>query len=149
MTKHMTAKTLLRSGSLVLLVVVLLGYSLSRASDLLFGIHLNVLGIRDGQSVTSPTLEVSGEAKHAVGVTIDGHTVSVDTHGLWKDTVVLLPGYNSVTVTAADKFGRKVSNQFAIYYDAPVQTLPAPTAAQPVSPTAAIDRPVAITTSNL
>jgi hypothetical protein len=149
MTKHMTAKTLLRSGSLMLLAVVLLGYSLSRASDLLFGIHLNVLGIRDGQSVTSPTLEVSGEAKHATGVTIDGHRVSVDTHGVWRDTVVLLPGYNAVTVTAADKFGRTVSNQFAIYYDAPVQALSAPTPTQPESPTAALARPVAITTSNL
>lgn len=123
MTHRFTTKKLLRYGSLTLLALVLFGYSLSRASDLLFGINLSVLGIKDGQSVTASTIAVSGNAPHAIGVTIDGHPVSIDTNGEWQDTVVLQPGYNSIKVSAADKFGRDVSNQFAVYYDAPVETL--------------------------
>ena len=121
MTHHhgIITKKLLTYGSLTLLGLVIFGYSLSRASDLLFGIRLSVRGLTDGESVMGPTLALSGAAPHAIGITIDGNPVSIDTAGAWNDTVVLLPGYNSIRVSAADKFGRDISNQYAIYYDAP------------------------------
>ena len=123
-----TAKKYLRYGSLTLLALVMFGYSLYRASDLLFGIHLAVLGIKDGESVAAGTIDLSGSADHAIGVSIDGHPVSIDTAGAWQDTIALVPGYNSVRVSAADKFGRDVSSQFAVYYDAPAaQDLVVPT----------------------
>ena len=59
-------------------------------------------------------------------MTIDGAPVSIDTEGVWHDTVVLLPGYNSIRVSAADKFGRDTDNEFAVYYNAPEPNLQPP-----------------------
>ena len=136
MTQRFSTKKLLRFGGLTLLALVIFGYSISRAGDLLFGIHLNVSGIQDGQSVTVPAVALSGDAHHAIGVTIDGNPVSIDTDGQWHETVILQPGYNSVKVSAADKFGRDTSDQFAVYYDAPVETLPAASTVAPTDTTA-------------
>ena len=126
MTHRITAKKLLKYGGLTLLALVIFGYSLSRASDLLFGIRMNVSGLTNGESVKTSTLALSGNAHNAIGITIDGNPVSIDTEGIWHDTLVLLPGYNSVKVSAADKFGRDVTNEFAIYYNAPEPNLQPP-----------------------
>ncbi len=117
----MNPKKLLQYGGLILLGAVILGYSLWRGSDVLFGIRLHVTGLQDGQAVTNPILPISGEARHAIGVSVDGREVTVSKDGTWRESVMLLPGYNEIHISAADKFGKTVSDHFAVYYRAPEQ----------------------------
>ena len=121
MTTHtnFSVKSALQYGGLALLAIVVVGYGVARASDLLFGIDLKVAPVAMGQTVTDSLVAIEGSAKRAVGVSINGHTVPLSQDGTWKDTIVLLPGYNPIHVAAADKFGRETVSQLTLFYKAP------------------------------
>jgi hypothetical protein len=78
-----------------------------------------VNGISNNETVSSSTVNVSGIAKHALGITINQRPVSVTDDGQWKDTLALLSGVNVIKIGAEDKFGRSVSKIFTINYSPP------------------------------
>ncbi len=116
MSHDFTAKRLIRTGSIVLLFAVIVGYGIWISHDLLFGISMSVTGITDGMTAKTALLDLSGHAKHANDVTLDGRKVAIDQSGAWHDTIALLPGYNIVTVGATDKFGRTTTKSYRVYY---------------------------------
>jgi hypothetical protein len=134
MTTGMTAKKLVRGTSIILLIIVILGYGVWKSQDVLFGIKLTVTGIKDGMTATNPLVTFGGVAKHVKDIMVDGRIVPTAQDGSWSDTVALLPGYNVITVTAADKFNRTKSTQYRLFYDAPF-TAPAIKTIPPSSPT--------------
>ena len=119
MRQDLTAKKVLRTSGIVLLFAVIIGYGVWISHDLLFGIRMTVSGVTDGMTVKTPLLDLSGRARHANDVTLDGHTTAIDQRGAWSDTIALLPGYNAVTVAATDKFGRTTAKTYRVYYTAP------------------------------
>jgi hypothetical protein len=116
MTRQLTAKKLLRYGSIILLVLVIGGYGIWSSRDLIFGIKLSVVGITDGMTVATPVIEFSGTAVHADTITIDGRIVPLSQKGDWNDSIALLSGHNTVTISATDKFQRTISKHYQIYY---------------------------------
>jgi hypothetical protein len=127
MTRVLTAKHILRYGSILLLFIAICGYGIWQSRDLLFGIRLKIYGVASGQSFTGSILPLSGVAKHAVRITLDGADVPVADDGTWKDTVLLEPGYNTITITATDKFKKVITKEFVVYYKTP----PAPIKIEP------------------
>lgn len=116
MANEITAKKVLSAGIIILLSVLILAYALFRSRDLLFGIRLTTAGITDGMTATVPILDFSGVARHANGITVDGKTVALSEDGSWHDSLALLDGYNIVTVSATDKFGRTTTRSYRVYY---------------------------------
>ncbi len=116
MTKEITAKKLIRYGSALLLFLVVAGYAIWQSRDLLFGITVSVNGIQNGMTVTDPLLALSGTSPHARGMTIDGQDVPTAENGTWTDTIALMPGVNTITIAATDKFHRTISKQYVVYY---------------------------------
>ena len=119
MNRGITGKKLVKFISLGLLFAIIIGYGIGRGRDLIFGIRLSVTGIQDNQSVTDPILNLSCQAYHAVAITVNGRTVSIEEDGVWKDIIALVPGYNIITVAARDKFDRITSQQFTVNYKPP------------------------------
>jgi hypothetical protein len=50
-------------------------------------------------------LEITGVAKNAINLTLDGREISVDQQGDFDETIALLSGYNIISLKAVDKFG--------------------------------------------
>ena len=119
MRQDFSVKKVLSTGGILLLFIVVIGYGIWISHDLLFGISMSVTGITDGMTAKTALLDLSGRAKHANDVTLDGRTVAIDQNGVWHDTIALLPGYNIVTVGATDKFGRTMTKSYRVYYTAP------------------------------
>ena len=128
--REITAKSALTWGSILLLFVVIVGYGMWISRDLLFGIKISVAGISDGMSVSSPLIDLSGTARRATGVTVDGDPVSIDQNGAWQDTLALVPGYSIVTIGATDKFGRTKTVMYRVYYKTPSTSTETPAAVQ-------------------
>ena len=124
MTRGITAKKLLKFISLTLLFVIILFYGLWRGRDLLFGINLEIYGIQNNETATSSVIELSGNAYHAISITVDGRIVSIEQDGQWHDTIALLDGYNIVSISAKDKFDRTITKVFTVNYNAPPDAKP-------------------------
>jgi hypothetical protein len=89
-------------------------YSLWRSSELLFGIKIKNVNIVDGSTYTEETVQVSGKAKNAIKLTLNGREISIDRSGNFEETVALFSGYNIITLEAKDKFGSMDKKVFKV-----------------------------------
>lgn len=78
------------------------------------GINLVVLGIENGNIYNEGTLPIEGNAKRAKHVLVNGREINVNQSGDFMDMLVLLPGYNIITISAEDKFGKVTQKKFDI-----------------------------------
>lgn len=106
--------SLLKVGSVILLVLVIIGYAYFRTRDVVRGVRIEVTTVTDGMTVGDPYLEVAGRAKNATTLVINGRTVGVDQEGHFREPLILLPGYTIITLEASDKFGKQVKKQYRV-----------------------------------
>jgi len=59
----------------------------------------------DGAVLTENIIKITGNAKNAINLTLNGREISVDQAGNFNETIALLPGYNIISIIAKDKFG--------------------------------------------
>jgi hypothetical protein len=70
----------------------------------------------DQKDTNSPMIEITGKAKNAVYVALDGREIFIDKDGTFKERVALLPGLGVVTINAEDKFGKTSQKKFELMY---------------------------------
>lgn len=104
---------------LFFLFIVLYGFYVSRG--LLIGVKiknvvLNGTTAQSGTTVNQNITAVSGNAKNAVHLTVDGREISIDKDGNFNETIVLLPGYNIIEIEAKDKFGHIDTKDYQLIY---------------------------------
>ncbi len=78
------------------------------------GIALTVRGLDNGAVYSTSTLDITGNAKRAKHVLVNGREINLDQEGEFSDVLVLLPGYNIITISAEDKFGTITKKTFDI-----------------------------------
>ena len=99
------AKKLLRIISLSVLFIFIVIYAIFRSKDLIFGVKIKNVNIKDNTKVTTNILDITGNAQNAIKLTLDGREISVDQKGNFNETIILFSGYNIVDIKAQDKFG--------------------------------------------
>lgn len=100
----------------VVLGVVILGYAASKSINLIEGPELTILSPEDGATLHSPLLSIVGKAKNVAFLTLNSRQVYVDDTGNLFDQLLLYQGYNIITFTARDKFGREKTVTRQIIY---------------------------------
>jgi hypothetical protein len=98
-------KKIIKISSITVLFLFIILYAFFRSKDLVFGVHIKDVNLVDGKKVENNIINVSGNAKNAVILTLNGREISIDQNGNWNETIVVLPGYNVVKINAKDKFG--------------------------------------------
>lgn len=78
------------------------------------GIDLSINGIENGKIYEEGTLEIMGNAKRAKHILVNGREININQEGVFNDVLVLLPGYNIITISAEDKFGKITKKTFDI-----------------------------------
>lgn len=97
--------------------LVLLTYGYFRGYTLIHGGSLTVDGIHDGENTGTNFVVLTGSATHAKELLINGRTVSTDENGKFTDPLILLPGYNVITVLSKDTFGHTSEMVLHSYYE--------------------------------
>lgn len=80
-------------------------YGFARSTDLIFGVKIRGVSISDGTTTTESVTRITGNAKNATGLILNGRKIPIDLVGNFNETIALLPGYNIVNLRAEDKFG--------------------------------------------
>ena len=106
----------LKVGFLILLFIVIGGYSYYKTRDVLQGVKLAINTIKDGQSFSTPAIEIQGSAKNAAYLSLDDRPIFMDKDGKFDESLLLLPGYNIINVKAQDKFGKKVEKNYQLIF---------------------------------
>lgn len=109
----------LKSGiflTLGIAVIALVGYNMR---DRILGTPLLVSTAANGATLTSPFLPITGSARHARELLINGRSVTIDRHGAFTDEIVLSPGYNIVEVSLTDQFGGQKTKTYQVVFNAP------------------------------
>lgn len=105
--KHRTTSLTLSTALLGIGGIAVLGFVSFNMRDILFGTPLVIHTAQDGDTLSEEFLPVTGKARHAETVRINGRNVFTDRDGNFADGVILSPGYNVVEVTLRDQFGKE------------------------------------------
>lgn len=112
--QNRNSKKIIKIIVLSLFFLFIIVYAFFRSSDLIFGVKIRNINITDGAKVTEEVLNIVGNAKNAKNLTLNGREISIDKDGNFTETIVLLPGYNIITVEAMDKFGNTDKKDYKI-----------------------------------
>ncbi len=109
---------------MVIGVLTLAAYNMR---DMVLGTPLEVVTATDGATLDDTFLPLSGVARHARELLINGRTVPLDRAGAFTDAIILSPGYNIVEVALKDRFGNTETKTYHWVVEVPplvAQNLP-------------------------
>lgn len=112
------AKKTLKIASISLFFLFIAAYAVFRSKDLIIGVKIKDVTIQDGATLSNNILPVTGNAKNAIYISINGREISVDQLGNFNETIVLLPGYNVIKIEARDKFEHIDEKYYQLIYSA-------------------------------
>ena len=99
------AKKILQIMGLFIFFILIIIYAFFRSHDLIFGVKIKNVNIIDGTKVADAVLKITGNAKNATNLTLNGREISIDEAGNFNETIALLSGDNIINIKAQDKFG--------------------------------------------
>ncbi len=112
-------KKIISLGLLAALFLTIGLYSYTKAANIINGADIQLQNISDGMTVADPLLSVAGNAKNSSSLTINDRPISVNQDYDFKESLLLLPGYNTITLSAIDRFGKKKEVTVHVVYSDP------------------------------
>jgi len=110
------AKKILKIVSLSVFFLFIIIYAFFRSKELFFGIKIRDVNLQNGIKVADSSFEITGNARNATNLYLNGREISVDQKGNFKEYIALLSGYNVVDIKARDKFGNIDEKNYKIIY---------------------------------
>ena len=109
-------KKIIKIGGMAIFFLLIIIYAFFRSKDLIFGVQIKNVNIVNNSTITTNTIEVTGVARNAIKLTLDGREISIDQKGDFDETIALLPGYNIINIRAQDKFGNVDEKNYQLVY---------------------------------
>lgn len=109
-------KKVIKVAGLSLIACVIVFYVSYQARFLLEGPQVTVWDPQDGSTVSKSVLEIKGEAKNITRLSLDGRQIFVNEQGSFKERILLSEGFNSITISAKDKFGRETQKTIGLFF---------------------------------
>jgi uncharacterized membrane protein len=116
MEKILFNKKITQIVGLSVFFLLIVFYAFFVSKDLIFGVKIKNVNLNDGATVTDNIMKITGVAKNAIKLTLDGREISVDQAGNFNETIALLPGYNIINIEAQDKFGKVDEKNYQLMY---------------------------------
>lgn len=85
-----------------------------RSLNYIKGPLLEINSPNNGALIDTSTVQISGYAQRINKITINDFPISIDEQGNWKETRVVFPGINKISIKVEDKFGRTIIKQLDI-----------------------------------
>lgn len=92
-------------------VVVVFGYSFFALKDVVQGPRIELTAPQSGYATTTPLSTVAGRVIRGSVLTLNGATTTLDLAGNFKESLLLSPGYNIMTLEAKDRYERTVKER--------------------------------------
>ncbi len=113
---HEDGKLMVRVLMSILFVLVIIGYSIFQAHNILLGPEIALASPLSGETVTDQTVNISGKAKNISFISLDDRPININESGDFKEKLLLYPGYNIIRLYARDKFGATTEKNIELVY---------------------------------
>lgn len=110
------AKKIIKIGGLSIFFILIILYAILGSKDLIFGVKIKNVNLVDGVTIAENIIKLTGTAKNAVNLTLNGREISVDQDGNFSETIALLLGYNIINIKAKDQFGYVDEKNYKLIY---------------------------------
>lgn len=97
--------------TIILLLASIGLYAFFQGYELIKGPVVEITSPTDNSSVADPSILIEGYAKNISFIYLNGRQIFVDTEGMFDEKLLLLPGYNIISIRATDKFNREVRRE--------------------------------------
>jgi hypothetical protein len=89
--------------------------------NIIFGVKIKNVNINsapaiENMKVADSVMKITGKAKNAVNIKLNGREISIDQKGNFDETISLFLGYNLVNIKAQDKFGNVDEKNYQLIY---------------------------------
>lgn len=106
--------------SLGALFVIAIGfYAYRQSREYLSGPIVTIIEPSDGTTFTEAPITITGNAQNISYISLNDGVIFVDSKGTFREKILLMPGYNLLSVKAQDRFGRKIEKTLQLVYTAP------------------------------
>ena len=112
-TKNKNLKWWLGITSCVVLFVAIGIFSYMKMEFLFKGVQIEA---KIEQINDTSLAVVSGVAKNATYISLNGREIFIDKNGSFREAVALIPGYTVITIDAMDKFENSAEKKFQMVY---------------------------------
>ncbi len=106
-TERSSVRQILKIGVIVLVAVVILGYSYYKMRDLFMGPVIKITSPINGSTVNDSFVIIEGKTKNISKITLNDRLISVDPEGKFNEQLVVPLGYTIISVEGIDRFGKK------------------------------------------
>ncbi len=99
---------------ITILVLLALSYGGFKAYPLIAGPVVTIYNPHDGDSVSSSTFELSGQALRVKEITIQGRPVPVGVDGHFTEILIAQSPYTIIVINATDFYGKSVTKTLRV-----------------------------------
>lgn len=112
-----TKKIFLRSGFIIILLLVVSAYAFIETRKMISGPSIEVSYPPNGETITESPVSISGIAQNVSALSLNDRPVYVDGEGRFSEAVALLPGYNILSFKGEDRFGKKTETTLEVVFE--------------------------------
>jgi capsule polysaccharide export protein KpsE/RkpR len=109
-------KRILKISLVSLVLVIVIGYTIFASHNFILGPRIILEEPQNGSTLTNSSVVIKGVAQRSQDITLNGRSILIDDQGNFKETTLLAEGYNAITLSATDKFGRKKEYRLELIY---------------------------------
>ena len=97
--------------------VLLTLFAFSRAYNMMYGPRIIITEPFDGESFSNKLVTIHGTVANASLIHLNGRKIFTDARGAFAEDVLLQEGYNVISLSARDRFGRDKDVQLHLVYN--------------------------------
>ena len=109
-------KTYLKFLLISIFAIIILGYSLFQARNIVSGPIIEIKSPQNGSSLEHSLIEIKGKAKNISHISMNGRQIFTDDKGIFSEKLLLSYGYNIITIKAQDRFDREIEKNLELIY---------------------------------
>lgn len=96
--------------------VLIAGYVYFQSREYIRGPQIYITEPKNGEAFENQLITISGKTENVAFLTLNDTPLSVDQQGYFTEKLLLLSGYNIFTLSAQDRFGKKVKKTLELVY---------------------------------
>lgn len=116
MSKHTPAFVKIVLAFIAIIAVV--SYVFFNSRVFIAGPKISVSSPENGSSTDKNIVEIIGNTENTSAISINDRPILIDESGNFKESLLLVPGYNIIMIEAQDKFDRHISERLDLFYKA-------------------------------